>query len=70
MQQNERMRRDPEVPEAEAQAGKGSTAVQGLPQRNLHQFILRKMASSRMLVLQVGEWMQMLGKVLLCASPG
>ena len=37
-------------------------ALQGLPQKNLHQFILWKMASSRMLVLQVGEWMQMCGK--------
>ena len=47
----------------------GSTAVQGLPQRNLHQSILWKMASPRMLVLQVREWMQIWGKVLLCASP-
>ena len=31
----------------------GSTAVQGLPQKNLHHTILWKMASSRMLVLQV-----------------
>ena len=48
--------------------------------RNLHQFILWKMASSRMLVLQVGEWMhiflhvgkwnQIWVKVLLSASPG
>ena len=35
-----------------------SIALQGLPQRNLHQFILWKMASSRMLVLQVREWLQ------------
>ena len=33
-------------------------ALQGLPQRNLHQFILRKMVSSRMLVLQLREWLQ------------
>ena len=32
-----------------------SMAMQGLPQRNLHQFILWKVAPSR---LQVGEWMQ------------
>ena len=44
--------------------------MQGLPQRNLHQFILWKMASSRMLVLQVREWMQIWGKVLSHASPG
>ena len=31
---------------------------------------LCKMASPRMLVLQVREWMQIWGKVLLCASPG
>ena len=37
-------------------------ALQGLPQRNLHQFIVRKMASSRMLVRQVREWMQIWGK--------
>ena len=48
----------------------GSTAVQGLPQRNLHHSILRKMASSRMLVLQVRKGVQVWGKVLLCASPG
>ena len=35
-----KMDREPEVPEAEAQVENGSTAVQGLPQRNLHQFIL------------------------------
>ena len=39
----------------------GSTAVQGLPQRNLHNSILRKMASSEVLVLQVSKWMQNLG---------
>ena len=48
----------------------GSIAVQGLPQRNLHQLILWKMASSRVLVLQVRKWMQVWWKVLLCASPG
>ena len=34
------MHREPEVLEAEAQGGNGSTAVQGLPQRNLHNSIL------------------------------
>ena len=33
-------------------------ALQGLPRRNLHHSILWKVASSRMLVLQVREWMQ------------
>ena len=35
-----------------------------------HHSILWKMASSRMLVLQVRKWMQICGKVLLCAAPG
>ena len=48
----------------------GSTAMQGLLQRNLHQSILWKMASSRMLVPQVRKWMQIWRKVLLCAPPG
>ena len=47
-----------------------SIAVQGLPQKNLHQSIPWEMASSRVLVLQVRKWMQVWGKVLLCASPG
>ena len=33
-------------------------ALQGLPQRNLHQFILLKVAPSRMLVLKDQEWLQ------------
>ena len=33
-------------------------ALQGLPKRNLHQFILSKVAPSRMLVLQDQEWLQ------------
>ena len=48
----------------------GSTAVQGLPQRNLHHSILLKMASSRMLVLQVQEWLSVWGKVLIRTSSG
>ena len=39
----------------------GSTAVQGLPQRNLHNSVLWKMASSGVLVLQVRKWMQIWG---------
>ena len=42
----------------------------GLPERNLHHSILWKVASSRVLVLQVRKWMQIWEKVLLCASPG
>ena len=41
-QQNVKMQREPEVPEAEAQVENGSTAVQGLFQRNLHQSIICK----------------------------
>ena len=40
------------------------------PQRNLHSSILWKMASSRVLVLQVRKWMQVWGKVLLYTPPG
>ena len=40
------------------------------PQRNLHSSILWKMASSRVLVLQVRKWMQFWGKVLLYTPPG
>ena len=39
-------------------------ALQGLPQTNLHQFILSKVAPSRMLILQDQEWLQIWGKVL------
>ena len=45
-------------------------ALQGLPQRNLHQFILWKVAPSRMLVPEDQEWLQIRGKVLLCTSSG
>ena len=44
--------------------------LQGLPQRNMHQFVLREMAPSRMLLLQYQELLPVLGKVLVCASPG
>ena len=47
-----------------------SMALQGLPQRDLHQFILWIVASSSMLVLQVGEWMPIWWKVLRFAPPG
>ena len=57
-------RREPEVPE------NVSMDMQGLPQRNLHQFILSKVAPSRMLVLQDQERLQIWGKVLICTSSG
>ena len=47
-----------------------SMAPQGLPQRNLHQFILYKVAPSRMLVRQDQERLQIRGKVLICTPPG
>ena len=47
-----------------------SMVLQGLPQRNLHDSILLKVASSGVLVLQVRKWTQVWRKVLLCASPG
>ena len=62
------MRREPK--RQESQWKDVSMALQGLPQRTLHQFILWKMASSYMLVLQVREWMPIRRNVLLCASPG
>ena len=52
-----KMYREPRVLEAEAQVA----AVQGLPQRNLHNSILWIMASSGVLVLQVREWLQIWG---------
>ena len=45
-------------------------ALRGSPQRNLHQFILWKVAPSRMLALQDQEWLQIWWKVLLCTPPG
>ena len=45
-------------------------ALHGIPQRNLHQFVLWKMASSSMLVLQVGEWMPIWWKVFWFAPQG
>ena len=47
-----------------------SMALQGLPQRNLHQFIMWKVAPSRMIVLQDQEWLQIWRKVLVCTSSG
>ena len=64
------MHREPEVSEERVQWKNVSIALQGLPQRNLHQFIRGKKASSSMLVLQDQEWLQNVGKVLVCTSPG
>ena len=47
------MHREPEVPEAKTHWKNVSISLQGLPQRKLHHFNLWKMASSRMLFLQV-----------------
>ena len=53
--QNERTASRTRSPRGKSQWENVSIAVQGLPQRNLHQFILCKVAPSRMLVLQVRE---------------
>ena len=71
MPQNEIHASKTRSPRGQSPSGRMSRwHCKGLPQRNLHQFILWKMASSRMLVLQVREWLQIWWKVLLCASPG
>ena len=57
--QNERnASENPKSQRQESQWCNVSMALQGLPQRNLHHSILRKVASSRMHVPQVGERMQ------------
>ena len=60
----------PKSQRKESQWSNVSMALQGSPQRNLHQFILYKVAPSRMLVLQVGEWLLFWWKLLICTSPG
>ena len=47
---------NPKSQRKESQWWNVSMAMQGLPQRKLHQFILWKVAPSRMLVPQVQEW--------------
>ena len=59
---------NPKSQRKESQWQNVSMALQGSPWRNLHQFILWKVAPSRMLVLQDQEWLQMCGKVLVCTS--
>ena len=49
------MLRKPEIQRQESQWKNGSIALQGSPQRNVHQFILWKMAPSRVLFLQDRE---------------
>ena len=68
--QNERKTSRTRSPRGKSQWENVSTALQGLPEKNWHQFILWKVAPSRMLVQQVGEWTQIWWKVLLCASAG
>ena len=65
--QNERNASRTRSPRGRSPSGK---MAQGSPQRNLHQSILWKTASSRMLVLQVRKWMQIWRKVFLCTPPG
>ena len=52
------MHREPEVPGERVPMVECLDGMQGLPQMNLHQFILWKVAPSRMLVLQDQEWLQ------------
>ena len=62
---------NPKSQRQESQWKSVSIALQGLPQRNLHQLhAVREMAPSRMLVLQDREWVQIWREVLSCASPG
>ena len=68
--QNEKMHREPEVLEAALKWKSVSTAVQGLPSRNLHQSILWKMASPECLFCMSENGYRYGEKVLSCASPG
>ena len=71
MQQNERNASRTRSPRGKSPSGrKFRWPCKDYLKRNLHQFILWKMASSRMLVLQVRKWMLIWCKVLSCASPG
>ena len=71
MQQNERNASRTRSPRGRSPSGRmARLPYKGLPQRNLHQSILWKIASSGVLGLQVREWMQIWEEVLLCASPG
>ena len=64
------MRREPEVPEARVPVEECFDCPARITSKELAPIHPVKMASSRMFVLQVGVWVQIWGKVLLCASPG
>ena len=62
--------REPEVPEEKVPVVECLDGHARITSRNLHQFILWKMAPSRMHVLQDQEWLSVWGKVLLRTSSG
>ena len=64
------MHREPKVPEAEVPPVECLDGLARITSEELATIHSVKMAPSRMLVLQVREWMQIWGKVLLCTSPG
>ena len=64
------MHREPEVPVAEAQAGKWLDCRARITSKELAPIHFVKSGTSIMLVLQVGEWLHILGKVLHCESTG
>ena len=63
------MHREPEVPEERVPVEECFDCPARITSKELAPIHSVKMASSSMLVLQVGEWMQIWEKVLLCASP-
>ena len=65
------MHREPEVPEAKVPVEECFDCPARITSKELAPIhSVKNMAYSRMLVLQVREWMQIWTKVLLCASPG
>ena len=66
------MHREPRVLEAEAQVGKCLDCRARITSKELAQLhsVKSGILQNDLLVLQVREWMQFWGKVLLCASPG
>ena len=64
------MRREPEVPEAKVPVEECFDCPTRITSKELAPLNSVKNGTSRMLVLQVGERMQIWGKVLLCTSPG
>ena len=65
-----RLHREPEVPEAKVPVEECFDGLARITSKELAPIDSVKVASSRMLVLQIREWLQICGKVLLCASPG